>query len=45
MQKQRANPPSLATKLSKAGKIVQLRVVGINYYLYADGELMADKSL
>jgi len=42
MQKQRANLLSLAAKLFKAGKRVHWRVVGTNYCLYADGELMAD---
>jgi len=45
MQKQRANLLSLASNLFEAGKRVYWPVVGTNYCLYVDGELMADKSL
>jgi len=44
MQKQRTNLLSPAAKFFKAGKRVQWRVDGTDYCLYANGELMADKS-
>jgi len=45
MQKQRANLLSLAANLFKAGKRAQWRVVGTDYCLYADAEIMVEKSL